>query len=67
MPAYKEDNNTWTSRFYITDYKGVKIQKKERGFTTKREALEFEREAIAKAEFTSISPPLNVTPPPEFL
>lgn len=53
MPAYKEDNNTWTSRFYITDYKGVKIQKKKRGFTTKREALEFEREAIAKAEFNT--------------
>lgn len=43
MPANKETNGTWTSRFYITDYKGIKIQKKKRGFSTKKEALEYER------------------------
>ena len=49
MPAYKEDNNTWTSRFYVTDYKGERKQKKRRGFATKREAQEFERELLAKS------------------
>ena len=49
MPAYKEDNNTWTCRFYVTDYKGERKQKKRRGFTTKREAQEFEREFLAKS------------------
>lgn len=53
MPANKEANGTWTSRFYITDYKGDKLQKKKRGFATKREALEYEREALAKAEFNT--------------
>ncbi|MCI7222952.1 site-specific integrase [Fusobacterium sp.] len=53
MPANKEPNGTWTSRFYITDYKGIKIQKKKRGFTTKKEALEYEREALAKSEFNT--------------
>lgn len=53
MPANKESNGTWTSRFYIIDYKGLKIQKKKRGFGTKREALEYEREALAKAEFNT--------------
>ena len=46
MPVNKEENGTWTSRFYVTDYKGERKQKKRRGFATKREAQEFEREFL---------------------
>ena len=35
MPVNKEKNGTWTSRFYVTDYKGERKQKKRRGFATK--------------------------------
>ena len=49
MPVNKEENGTWTSRFYVTDYKGERKQKKRRGFATKREAQEFEREFLAKS------------------
>lgn len=44
MPAYKEANGTWCARFYTSDYYGNRTQKKKRGFKTKREALEYERE-----------------------
>ena len=49
MPVNKEENGTWTCRFYVTDYKGERKQKKRRGFATKREAQEFEREFLAKS------------------
>lgn len=49
MPATKELNGTWMSRFYCTDLKGNKTQKKKRGFLTKKEALEYEREFLAKS------------------
>ena len=39
MPAYKEKNNSYTIRIY----QGLKNPKVKRGFTTKREALEYER------------------------
>lgn len=51
MPANKDDKNgTWTSRFYYSDYEGNRKQKFKRGFATKREALEWEREFLAKIE-----------------
>lgn len=52
MAATKEKSTgTWTARFYVSNYKGERSQKKKRGFKTKREALEYEREFLAKSEF----------------
>lgn len=48
MPAYK-DGNTWFAKFYYQDWTGDRKVKKKRGFRTKKEALEFERDFIAKA------------------
>ena len=44
MPAYKVDENgTWLVLTYCQNSKGEKSRKAKRGFTTKREALEWER------------------------
>lgn len=49
MSATKDpDRSTWTSQFYYTDWQGNKKKKKKRGFTTKKEALEYEREFLLK-------------------
>lgn len=51
MPVYKNKNlGTWFCKFYFTDWTGTRKQKKKEGFQTKREAQEFEREFIKKAE-----------------
>lgn len=47
MSAIKESNGTWSARFYVNTLEG-KIRKRKRGFNTKREALEWEREFLAK-------------------
>ena len=45
MAAYKDKNmNTWYTSFYYEDWKGERRRKLKRGFATKREALEWERE-----------------------
>lgn len=45
MPAYKEDNGTWTLIFrYKDEVLDKNIQKKKRGFKTKKDALKYERE-----------------------
>ncbi len=47
MSVYKNpDSGTWYSICRFTDWKGVRKQKCKRGFTTKREALEWEREFL---------------------
>ena len=44
MPAYKDEKrNTWYSLFYYEDWQGVKRKKQKRGFKTKKEALDWER------------------------
>lgn len=52
MPAYKyqtKDGKTkWYANFYYTDWLGEKKHKCKRGFTTKREALEYERTFLDK-------------------
>lgn len=53
MPATREENGTWFARFYYTTYDGKRKQKGKRGFPTKREALEYEREFLAKASFSN--------------
>ena len=45
MPTYYDDNSkTLFCKFYYTDEKGSKKQKKKRGFKLQREAKEFERQ-----------------------
>lgn len=44
MPAYKDNGTgTWFVKFYCKDWTGENKQIKKRGFATKREALDFER------------------------
>lgn len=48
MPAYRDEsgNKTWYCRFYYTNWKGEKLTKKKRGFSTKKEALKWEQEFL---------------------
>jgi len=47
MPIYKDDNGTYTVRFYSEDpVRGVRKQIKKRGFKTKREAVQWESQQI---------------------
>ncbi len=51
MPAYyDEKTRKWFCKFYYTDYTGAKKQKKKRGFSLKREALEWERAFLEKQQ-----------------
>ena len=44
MPAYKDKaKGTWYASFYYEDWTGKKVKKLKRGFSTKRDALEWER------------------------
>ena len=44
MPAYKDSRTgTWFVKFYCKDWTGENKQIKKRGFATKREALDYER------------------------
>lgn len=53
MPAYKDDKTgKWEALLYYTDYKNERRKKHRRGFNTKREALEFEREFLAQSQFS---------------
>lgn len=55
MGAFKnEKNGTWYVQFRYTDWQGVRQQKLKRGFATKREAQEWEREFLTekKADVT---------------
>ena len=50
MSAYKDDKtSSWYAYFRYTDWTGERKQKMKRGFSTKREALEWEREFLQKA------------------
>ena len=51
MAAFKnKDNGTWYVQFRYTDWKGERRQKLKRGFATKREALEWEREFLMEKQ-----------------
>lgn len=44
MPAYKDgETGKWFAKFYCKDWNGKNRQVKKRGFATKREALDYER------------------------
>ncbi len=48
MGAYRDENKngTWYCKFSYTNWKGEKRNKKKRGFSTKKEALNWEREFL---------------------
>lgn len=53
MAVYKDkwngyDGNTWRVAVYYKDWQGVRKKHDKRGFATKKEALAYEREFIAK-------------------
>jgi len=49
MSAYKDEKTkSWYAYFRFTDWTGTRKQKMKRGFPTKREALEWEREFLQK-------------------
>ena len=51
MPSYKDEaTSKWYCKFYYEDYTGKRKQKKKRGFDTKREAQEWEREFLLKRQ-----------------
>lgn len=51
MPAFKDKNNgSWYVQFRYTDWRGDRKQKLKRGFATKREALEWEREFLMQKQ-----------------
>lgn len=51
MAVYKDGNiGKWRAVFRFTDWKGERKQTQKRGFATKREALNWERETMLKQE-----------------
>lgn len=46
MAAFKDKSGSWFTSFRFTDWKGERHQKLKRGFPTKREALEWERQFL---------------------
>ena len=51
MSVYKDNkSNTWKVYYRFTDWKGKVPQSTKRGFSTKREALAWEREQLHKVE-----------------
>lgn len=51
MPAYfDQKTKTWFCKFYYTDYTGTRKQKKKRGFSLKREAVEWERAFLERLQ-----------------
>lgn len=52
MPAYKDKNTgTWFVKFYSKDWTGERKQIKRRGFETKKDALDFERNFKVREEY----------------
>ena len=52
LPAYKEKNNTWSSKFKYKDWLGKTRQKCKRGFLKKKDALDYEMEFKSKYTHT---------------
>lgn len=49
MPAYKnKENGSWYVSAYYKNWKGEQTRKLKRGFTTKRDALEWERNFLSQ-------------------
>lgn len=53
MPCYKDTTrNTWYTKFSYTDWTGQRRQKLKRGFSTKREAVAWERDFLERQQGT---------------
>lgn len=51
MPAYKDKvTGKWMARFYYSNERGERTQKKKRGFERRADALEYEREFLLKLD-----------------
>ena len=51
MPAYKDNKTgTWYVQFRYKDWKGERVQKMKRGFRTKHDALDWEREFLSQKQ-----------------
>jgi hypothetical protein len=51
MAVYKEsDTNTWRVIYRYTDWMGARKQTSKRGFSTKRDAMAWEREQLQKTK-----------------
>lgn len=51
MPAYKDKKTgKWYASFYHENYNGIREKKMKRGFATKKEALEWEREFLRQSK-----------------
>lgn len=51
MPAYKDrKTGKWYASFYHENYNGIREKKMKRGFATKKEALEWEREFLRQSK-----------------
>lgn len=50
MPTYKDDK-TWYVKFYYTTYDENRVQKFKRGFRTKKEAEQYEREFLLSQQY----------------
>lgn len=50
MGAYRDENKngTWYCKFSYVNWKGEKLYKKKRGFSTKKEALNWEKEFLSQ-------------------
>ena len=49
MPAYKDNRQgTWYASFYFENWQGVKQKKLKRGFATKKDAQQWERDFLQK-------------------
>ena len=48
MSVTKDTTGKWMSQVRVKDYTGKTIHKKKRGFATKKEALEWERDFLNK-------------------
>jgi hypothetical protein len=58
MPAYKDEKqSTWFVFFYFQNWKGKKEKKMKRGFSTKRDALEWERQFLQQQTLKNTSVP----------
>ena len=53
MPAYRDNTTgTWFVKFYCKDWTGERKQIKKRGFSTKKEAIEYERKYKVQQEWS---------------
>ena len=50
MPAYKDKNGKWYVSVYYDGWNGQRDRKVKRGFSTKRDALEWERQFLNQSE-----------------